>query len=141
MADVFSAKKRSAIMRRVLSVKNRSTELELISLFRRKGIKGWRRNCKLYGSPDFVFPVAKIALFADGCFWHGHNCRNTKPKTNREFWSNKIKRNKNRDKKVNLYLRKLGWQVIRIWECAIKRKNLPQALSAVRALHITVLLA
>ena len=73
MNDTFTKKKRSQIMKAVKSKGNISTEIKLIKLFKEKKIKGWRRNYKLFGNPDFVFPKSKIALFADGCFWHGHN--------------------------------------------------------------------
>ena len=73
MADVFDAEKRSDIMRQVKSKKNKSTELRLIEIFKQNGITGWRRNYPVKGHPDFVFPKKKIAVFVDGCFWHGHD--------------------------------------------------------------------
>lgn len=121
MTDVVSKKQRSKIMRSVRSSGNRSTELRLIQLFKEHGIKGWRRNYKLVGNPDFVFPKARIVVFADGCFWHGHNCRNTTPITNATYWQEKIKRNKERDKEVTDSLEQKNWFVIRIWECEIKQ--------------------
>ena len=120
MADVFSKEKRSEIMRKVKSSRNKSTELSLIKFFKEEHITGWRRNYKIKGKPDFVFPRLKITIFCDGCFWHGHNCRNTKPAQNKEYWEKKIDRNKKRDKEINKYLTKLNWKVIRIWECEIK---------------------
>ena len=77
MTDMVSKKQRSKIMRSVKSRGNHPTELKLIQLFKQRGIKGWRRNYQLVGKPDFVFPKARVVLFADGCFWHGHDCRNT----------------------------------------------------------------
>lgn len=124
MNDIFDKEKRSYIMRQVKSSKNVSTELKLISIFQKYSIKGWRRNYKIKGKPDFVFHKEKIAVFVDGCFWHGHDCRNTKPKDNACYWENKILRNKQRDIEVTLYLTKIGWRVIRIWECDLKNKNL-----------------
>ena len=85
MADTFSKEKRSQIMRQVKSSRNKSTEIKLIDFFKRYSIKGWRRNYKLFGKPDFVFLKSKKAIFVDGCFWHGHDCRNTKPKDNKEY--------------------------------------------------------
>jgi DNA mismatch endonuclease (patch repair protein) len=120
MADIFSKQKRSEIMRKVKSSRNKSTELELIKFFKEKNITGWRRNYKIKGKPDFVFPKLRIAIFCDGCFWHGHNCRNTKPAQNKDYWEKKISRNKQRDKEITEYLSKLNWKVIRIWECEIK---------------------
>lgn len=124
MSDIFCERKRSKIMSSIKSTKNKTTELKLIEIFKDTTITGWRRSYKLYGKPDFVFLKEKIALFADGCFWHGHNCRNTKPKTNSEFWIRKIQRNKNRDVIVTNLLNKKGWKVIRIWECEINQKKI-----------------
>lgn len=124
MADVFSQSQRSEIMRAVKSRGNKSTELKLIEIFKNLGIHGWRRNYKLFGNPDFVFPKKRIAVFVDGCFWHGHDCRNTKPAANAEYWRKKIKRNINRDVLVAQTLTEKGWKVIRIWECQIKKNSL-----------------
>lgn len=120
MADTFSVEKRSEIMRKVKSNRNKSTELKLIQFFKKNRICGWRRNFKLYGKPDFVFPKQRLAIFVDGCFWHGHNCRNTKPKDNADYWETKINRNKNRDVQVTETLTNKNWTVIRIWECELK---------------------
>ena len=120
--DVFSKAERTKVMRAVKSNKNKSTELKLIDIFKQHQLKGWRRNYKVFGKPDFVFHQYKIAIFVDGCFWHGHNCRNTKPASNKDYWDKKIAKNIARDKKVTSYLENLGWKVIRIWECEIKNK-------------------
>ncbi|MCB9276284.1 MAG: DNA mismatch endonuclease Vsr [Lewinellaceae bacterium] len=123
MADTFSSKERSEIMRKVKSRRNRSTEIKLIEFFKENKIKGWRRNYKLYGKPDFVFPKLRLAVFTDGCFWHGHNCRNTQPDDNKEYWDAKIKKNRARDEQVNHTLVNKEWKVIRVWECELKKKN------------------
>ena len=115
-------------MSKIKSKGNLSTEIALIKLFRKNKIKGWRRNQKLFGNPDFVFPKEKIAIFADGCYWHGHNCKNTTPKANEKFWRDKLERNKKRDRLVTRSLKKEGWRVIRIWECNIKKEKLPRLL-------------
>lgn len=78
MADIFNDEKRSEIMRKVKSKKNKSTELRLIEIFKQNGITGWKRNYPVKGHPDFVFQKEKVAVFVDGCFWHGHDCRNTR---------------------------------------------------------------
>ncbi|MDR0566530.1 MAG: very short patch repair endonuclease [Prevotellaceae bacterium] len=124
MADVFTKKQRSEVMRQVKSSRNKSTELKLIAFFKACNIKGWRRNYKLFGKPDFTFPKQKTAIFVDGCFWHGHDCRNTCPKNNADYWAKKRERNVNRDKKVTLTLENKGWQTIRIWECELKDEKL-----------------
>src|SRR5438874_1760060 len=114
MSDVFTKEKRSQVMSRIRSAGNRDTELAMLALLRQNGITGWRRSQKTFGKPDFVFPKLRLALFVDGCFWHGCPRHGTTPKTNRSFWENKFSRNKERDKNVNQELRKRGWRVIRI---------------------------
>lgn len=120
MADTFSSEERSNIMRKVKSAKNKSTEIKLIRHFKSRNITGWRRNYKLFGKPDFVFPKKRLAVFADGCFWHGHNCRNLTPAQNSDYWQKKINRNKTRDKQVTLALQNKNWHVVRLWECELK---------------------
>jgi DNA mismatch endonuclease (patch repair protein) len=120
MPDVFDQKTRSEVMKRVKSKGNKSTEMKMIKIFKENGIKGWRRNYPVKGHPDFVFLALKTAIFVDGCFWHGHNCRNTRPKDNAEYWEQKITRNKKRDADVTTYFQSRGWRVIRIWECRLE---------------------
>ncbi len=123
MADVFSKRKRSAVMSLIRSRGNRDTELRLIAVFRAHGIRGWRRGSKLTGKPDFVFPRLKLAVFVDGCFWHGCPRHATRPKTNAAFWRKKIAANQARDRLVNRTLRSLGWRVLRVWEHELVRRN------------------
>lgn len=130
MTDTFPKKQRSEIMRAVKSTGNKSTEIRLINIFKSNHITGWRRNSNLTGRPDFVFPQKRIVLFADGCFWHGHNCRNVTPSDNAEYWQKKIKRNKARDKVITKELNQNGWKVIRIWECEIRKGNIQKLLAA-----------
>ncbi len=73
------------------------------------------------GKPDIVFRRKKIAVFADSDFWHGHKTRFIMPKTNTEYWAEKISNNKMRDRKVNKALKADGWRVIRLWEYDIKK--------------------
>jgi DNA mismatch endonuclease (patch repair protein) len=124
MADVFTKEQRSAVMRQVKSACNKSTELKLIAFFKANNIKGWRRGYKLFGKPDFTFPKQKTVIFVDGCFWHGHDCRNTRPKDNADYWTKKRERNMARDKEVTQTLQNKGWTVIRLWECELKKENL-----------------
>ncbi|MDR0575709.1 MAG: very short patch repair endonuclease [Tannerella sp.] len=124
MADVFTKEQRSQVMRKVKSNRNKSTELKLIALFKANKIKGWRRNYPLFGKPDFTFPTIKVVVFVDGCFWHGHNCRNTTPKDNADYWAKKRERNIKRDNEVTQILQNKGWKVIRIWECELKNEKL-----------------
>lgn len=110
-------------MSAVHSKQNKSTEMKLIKIFKENGIVGWRRNYKVKGHPDFVFPDKKIAIFVDGCFWHGHDCRNTRPADNAEYWQKKRERNMRHDKEITALFENRGWTVIRIWECELKKKN------------------
>jgi DNA mismatch endonuclease (patch repair protein) len=128
LSDVFDGEKRSAIMKAVLSKGNKSTEQKLIHLFNENHITGWRRNYKVIGHPDFVFPKQRVAIFVDGCFWHGHDCRNTRPKANEEYWTKKRERNMKHDREVTALFEKRGWTVLRIWECELKKKNQPATL-------------
>ena len=123
MTDVFSAEKRSEIMSRVHSNNNKTTELKLISIFNEKSIKGWKRSYKVIGHPDFVFLEKRIAIFVDGCFWHGHDCRNVRPSSNKEYWEKKRLRNIEHDQFITKRFEERGWKVIRIWECELKNKN------------------
>ncbi len=123
MADVFDKSKRSNIMSKVKSKGNKSTELKMIQVFKQEGIHGWRRNYQVIGHPDFVFIKKRIAIFVDGCFWHGHDCRNTRPVDNSDYWKKKRQHNITHDTKINSIFEKRGWRVIRIWECELKKKN------------------
>ena len=128
MSDVFNKNKRSEIMQAVKSRNNKSTELKLLGIFKTLHITGWRRNYPLYGKPDFTFPKLRLVIFVDGCFWHGHDCRNTRPKENEEYWKKKRDRNIQRDNEVIAVLQEKKWIVLRIWECEIKKGVLPQKL-------------
>lgn len=123
MADVFNKSKRSEIMKKVRSKKNKSTELKLIEIFKENNIHGWRRNYKVKGHPDFVFLDKRIAIFVDGCFWHGHDCRNTRPKDNEDYWTKKRERNIKHDNEITEYFENRGWTVTRIWECELSKKS------------------
>lgn len=123
MADVFTKQERSQIMKRVKSSGNKSTEVQLIRYFKENHITGWRRNYNVKGHPDFVFLDRKIAIFVDGCFWHGHDCRNTRPADNSEYWTKKRLRNVEHDRQITMLFESRGWIVIRIWECELKKKN------------------
>jgi DNA mismatch endonuclease, patch repair protein len=107
---------RSEIMSRVKSTGNRSTELRMKSLFKMNRIVGWRRGSRLFGRPDFVFSKQRLAIFVDGCFWHGHPTLCRMPKSNQKYWAAKIARNVQRDKQVVSILKAAGWKVLRIWE-------------------------
>ena len=135
MTDVFTAEKRSEVMSLIRSTGNKGTELKLVALMRGLGISGWRRHVLLKAGgmvkvkPDFVFRASKVAVFVDGCFWHGCPRHGTRPRQNRKFWDAKIARNIARDRKVARALRKAGWSVLRIWECALTKKRAPATMA------------
>src|SRR5689334_9117856 len=116
MPDVFTPNKRSKVMAAIRSRGNKDTELKLAAIFRAAGITGWRRHQSLLGRPDFVFPRARVAIFVDGCFWHGCPRHGRKPGSNRDYWLPKLRRNKKRDAAVARRLVAKGWSVIRLWE-------------------------
>lgn len=130
MADVFDKATRSTVMRKIHSTGNKSTEIRLIDLFKTFNLKGWRRNYPVIGKPDFVFLKQRVVIFVDGCFWHGHDCRNTRPSDNAEYWARKRERNKNRDSTITGLFELRGWSVLRIWECELSKAN--QALTIER---------
>lgn len=111
-------------MAAVKSKGNLSTERAVAHLLRTNKLGGWRRHLAgIPGKPDFSFLSSKLAVFVDGCFWHGckHCRRNMKPSTNSDYWLKKIARNNARDRKVNTELRRAGWQVLRFWEHEVKK--------------------
>jgi DNA mismatch endonuclease (patch repair protein) len=95
----------------------------VIAIFRSRGIKGWRRHQALPGKPDFVFRRERLAVFVDGCFWHGCPSHLRMPASNVAYWNAKIARNMARDRRVNGELRRAGWTVVRIWEHALSEPN------------------
>lgn len=121
MPDIFTKVKRSEVMSRILGCGNKETEEALAILLRQHRIRGWRRHWPIFGKPDFIFPKSRIAVFVDGCFWHGCPKHGTKPKSNRSYWRRKLERNKERDRLVTRTLRHQGWHVIRIWNCALQK--------------------
>lgn len=138
-------------MARIRGRGNKDTELALARLLRTHGVSGWRRhlliratvessklrverrkargrisqpstfNAQLTVRPDFVFRKTRTVIFVDGCFWHGCPRHGTKPKNNAAFWRKKLAGNKRRDALVTRTLRKAGWRVVRLWECALQQ--------------------
>ena len=118
----FGGLTRGQLMSRVRSKGNETTEMRLASLLKKAGLHGWRRNQHIIGNPDFVWPSKKLAVFVDGCFWHGHKCgKNITPKTNAKEWKLKITGNLERDRRVTRFLRRQRWHVVRIWECQLAK--------------------
>jgi DNA mismatch endonuclease, patch repair protein len=116
MADAFSKKTRSRIMSAIRKRGNKSTELRLVTIFRQHHVSGWRRHYPLLGNPDFVFLKPKVAVFTDGCFWHGCRWHCRPPSSNGGYWHPKLQWNKHRDRLNSANLRKQGWLVVRLWE-------------------------
>ena len=153
MADFLTKLQRSERMSRIRSRGNKGTEVALARLLRANGIWGWRRHRQIrikneelrmkkaggvarskdgaHGvtrptfrvRPDFVFAKARLAVFVDGCFWHGCPKHGTRPKGNAAFWLKKISGNQARDLLVNRALRRAGWRVLRIWEHDLARRK------------------
>lgn len=122
MVDTWTVAKRSQVMALIRGKGNKSTELRLMALLRVAGITGWRRHAKLPGTPDFVFPKLKVAVFVDGDFWHGNPATCRMPKSNVDFWKKKIAYNRENDKRVGVLLRKRGWMAVRVWESDLKKR-------------------
>lgn len=84
---------------------------------------------RLPGSPDLVLPKYRCVIFVHGCFWHGHDCPAFHwPKTNEEFWRTKITKNQERDSTTEKKLEKLGWRVLIVWECELRKKTREETL-------------
>jgi DNA mismatch endonuclease (patch repair protein) len=132
MGDIYSKAKRSEVMSQIRGRGNKDTELALAKLLRRHGITGWRRNQQVFGKPDFIFRKARLAVFVDGCFWHGCPKHATKPANNRAFWRRKLAGNKTRDRVVNRTLRGTGWRVLRVWQHELVKKNEPRLLQQIQ---------
>lgn len=111
----------------------RSTERRLRAKLVAAGIRAWRYQAtNLPGKPDFVFPRKLIAVFVDGCFWHGCPKCYRRPSSRRCYWDAKLAANKARDRRVTRTLRRMGWQVVRVWEHELARKNETRLLARLR---------
>lgn len=123
MADVHTLKQRSYNMSRIRSQKT-SPELQLRDLLMLNGFWDFHTHAKeIFGKPDFYFPAVRVALFVDGCFWHGCETCSRSPKTNKKFWKSKIKTNVVRDRTVDEELKKSGIKVLRIKEHDLKKDS------------------
>ena len=128
MADNHSKEVRSMNMSHIRSKNSKPEELVRKYLFS-KGFR-YRKNVKtLPGCPDIVLPRYKTVIFVNGCFWHKHNCpRFVWPSTNEEYWRPKIMGNVERDKRNLAELQQLGWTVLTVWECELKKKVIDATL-------------
>lgn len=125
MADVHSKEARSYNMSRIRS-KDTNPEMLVRRFLHSKGYRYTLHNKKLPGKPDIVLPKYKTVIMVHGCFWHGHeNCKYyTIPKTRTEWWQNKISGNIANDEKAAIALQNLGWKIINIWGCELKKGKL-----------------
>ena len=122
MADVHSSETRSYNMSRIKGKDTRPEELVRKYLFS-KGFRYRKNDIRLPGKPDIVLPKYHTCIFVNGCFWHGHTgCKYfVWPKNNEEFWRSKIIGNIERDSKQHKELETLGWTVLVVWECELKK--------------------
>lgn len=120
MSDNMTVAQRSRTMSRIRSSGNMTTEVRFATLLRAARLSGWRRKVALPGRPDFVFSAARVAVFVDGCFWHGCPRCSLGAKSNQKYWRTKIAGNIARDRRITAQLRVSGWKVVRVWEHAVR---------------------
>lgn len=132
MADRHTPKQRRYNMQMIKGSNTRPELLLRKSLFA-KGFRYRINDKKLPGKPDLVFRKYKTVIFVHGCFWHGHkNCRYfVIPKTRTEFWTDKISGNKERDLRNFLKLQEMGWRVLTVWECELKKDRIEKTVDRV----------
>ncbi len=132
MADRMTAEQRRRCMSSIHS-KDTVPELTLRKALFRDGFR-YRVGVKsLPGTPDIVLAQYRTAVFVNGCFWHGHKgCKSYSiPSSNREYWEEKIRRNRERDLRVAAMLESIGWNVLTVWECELKRDRLDETVRCV----------
>ena len=132
--DNLSKKERSKNM---INIKSKNTKPELIirKLLFSKGYRYKIHDKKLPGKPDIVMPKLKVVVNVHGCYWHYHGCsRSNIPKTQTGYWVEKLENNKRRDFQNKRKLKKLGWRVIDVWECTLKKRNLEKTFNRLERL-------
>lgn len=128
MADNHTKEQRSYNMSRIRS-KNNAPEEKVRKYLFSKGFRYRKNDKKLPGCPDIVLPKYKTVIFVNGCFWHKHNCKRfVWPASNEEYWKKKILRNVERDAENIKELQKLGWKVLVVWECELKKAFIEERL-------------
>jgi len=130
--DVHDKKTRSYNMSCIKGKNTKPEEIVRKALFA-NGFRYRKNDRRLPGTPDIVLPKYRTVIFVNGCFWHGHTgCKYfVVPKTNTEFWLNKIKSNIDRDAIKATQLKELGWRVITVWECELKKDKREQTLESI----------
>ena len=131
MSDVFTPEQRSAVMRRVRG-RDTGPELAVRRILRAAGIGYRLGGAGLPGRPDVVMKGRRVAVYVQGCFWHGHDCARgaRQPRTNAAYWTAKIGRNRVRDAAVRAALEASGWRVVTVWECEMKAPDFAERLIA-----------
>ena len=130
--DIYDKEKRSEIMKKVKN-KNTSPELYIRELLTSLGYRYRLSTKQLKCNPDIIFAGKKKAIFINGCFWHGHDCkRGALPQTNHEFWQEKIQKNKERDEQNYAELINKNWTYLIIWQCEIKNKNRESLITSLK---------
>lgn len=128
MADNHTKEQRSYNMSRIRS-KNNAPEEKVRKFLFSKGFRYRKNDKKLPGCPDIVLPKYKTVIFVNGCFWHKHSCKRfVWPASNEEYWKKKILRNVERDEANAKALKELGWKVLIVWECELKKATIDKRL-------------
>jgi DNA mismatch endonuclease (patch repair protein) len=133
MADVLTPGQRRLNMSRIRG-RDTKPEKTLRSALHAEGLRFRIHRRDIAGCPDVVFPTQKIAVFVDGCFWHGCPEHQTMPRTNPAFWEKKLQRNRERDEVVTRTLESAGWKILRFWEHEVRQ----EISSVVRTVKKTV---
>lgn len=128
MADNLSHEDRIRNMKAIRSTRTKLEDKVCNELWRR-GYR-FRRNVReLYGNPDIAIKKYKIVIFIDSCYWHGCEIHGNTPKSNQEYWLNKLKRNKERDNEVTNHYINREWSILRIWEHQLKKSSFDETIS------------
>lgn len=132
MADNHTKEIRSMNMSHI-RYKDTKPEIIVRSFLHKNGFR-FRKNDKRYpGKPDIILPKYKVAIYVNGCFWHMHDCgRFVLPKSNTDYWSNKLNNNKKRDVQHYENMEKAGWKVILVWECEISEERLNKLILEIK---------
>ncbi len=131
MSDTHTPEVRSYNMSRIRS-NDTKPELKVRKYLFSRGFR-YRKNIRdLPGCPDIVLPKYRTVIFVQGCFWHMHNCGRFRwPSTNKEYWERKIHYNVERDHTNKEQLQSMGWKVLEVWECELKRQSIDETMSQI----------
>ena len=133
--DHLSRAKRSRNMAAIRS-KNTKPEIEVRRFISKAGLRYRLHVARLPGKPDIVFHRYRAVIFVHGCFWHGHKQCYRVPKSNVNYWFEKIQGNIKRDRKHIRGIQKLGWRVFKIWECNISEQSVSKVVKDIKGGHL-----